>query len=181
MRYGEGGGLTAEQRVKWERIRLEAARMLAGGASNPEVSRAFRVSAMSVSRWRRAYDVGGSAALVSKGPGGNGCKLRGEQLIELEALLEAGPAAHGWDEDQCWTLARIAALIADRFGVGYTLAGVAYLLHRLDWSVQAPARRAAERDEDAVAAWRDEQWPVVKGWRRTWARGCASKMRPAKG
>jgi transposase len=181
MRYGEGGGLTAEQRAKREHVRMSAAQMFAGGATNSEVVRAFRVSAMSVSRWRRAYDAGGVAALVSTGPGGNGCKLSGEQLTEVEALLDAGPAVHGWDEDQCWTLARIAALIQERFGVGYTLAGVAYLLHRLDWSVQVPTRRAAERDDNVVVAWRQEQWPVVKGWRWTWARGCASKMRPAKG
>jgi putative transposase len=181
MRYGEGGGLTAEQRAKREQVRMAAAAMFAGGATNSEVSRTARVSAMSVSRWRRAYDAGGMQALVSKGPGGAGRKLSDEQVAELETLLDAGPAVHGWDEDQCWTLARIAALIADRFGVGYTVAGVAYLLHRLDWSVQVPSRRAAERDEQSVAAWKDQQWPVVKGWRRTWAPGCASKMKPAKG
>jgi transposase len=181
MRYGEGGGLTAQQRVKREQVRMAAAQMFADGATNSEVSRTFRVSAMSVSRWRRAYEAGGSAALVSKGPGGTGCKLDDEQLTELEAWLDAGPAEHGWDEDQCWTLARIAALIDQRFGVSYTLAGVAYLLHRQGWSVQAPARRAVERDEQAVAAWQEEQWPVVKGWRRTWARGCASKMKPVRG
>jgi hypothetical protein len=39
--------------------------------------------------------------------------------------LDAGPAVHGWDEDQCWTLARVAALIGEWFGVSYTLGGVA--------------------------------------------------------
>ena len=43
-----------------------------------------------------------------------------------------------------------------RFGVDYTLAGIDVLLHRIGWSVQVPARRAAERDEDAIAAWREE-------------------------
>jgi len=28
------------------------------------------------------------------------------------------------------------------------------------WSVQVPARRAAERDEAAIAAWREETWTV---------------------
>ena len=181
MRYGEGGGLTAEQRTKRERVRMAAAGMFADGALNAQVARVFRVSEMSVSRWRRAYDAGGSAALVSKGPGGTGCKLSGGQVAELETLLDAGPAAQGWDEDQCWTLARIAALIHETFGVCYTLAGVAYLLHRLGWSVQVPARRAVERDEHTIAGWRDGQWRVVKGWRRTWARGSASKTRPARG
>ena len=32
-------------------------------------------------------------------------------------------------------------------GWSYTLAGLDLLLHRIGWSVQVPARRAAERDE----------------------------------
>jgi transposase len=34
------------------------------------------------------------------------------------------------------------------------------LLHRIGWSVQVPARRAAERDEDKIARWREEAWPI---------------------
>ena len=94
-----------------------------------------------------------------------------EQVRELEAALDAGPAVSGWDEDQRWTLARVAELIWRRFGVEYTLAGVDVLLHRIGWSVQVPARRAAERDEARITAWREETWPVVKGPRRTWAPG----------
>lgn len=42
---------------------------------------------------------------------------------ELDAALDAGPAAWGWDEDQCWTLARITDLMRHRFRVQqYTLA-----------------------------------------------------------
>jgi hypothetical protein len=35
------------------------------------------------------------------GPGGARCKLTATHLRELEAVLDAGPAAWGWDEDQC--------------------------------------------------------------------------------
>ena len=77
------------------------------------------------------------------------CKLTPAQVRELEAVLDAGPAVWGWDEDQCWTLARIAELVRRRFRVEYTLAGLDLLLHRIGWSVQVPARRAAERDEAA--------------------------------
>jgi transposase len=118
-------------------------------------------------RWRR------------RAPGGATCKLTDAQRDELQAVLGAGPAASGWGEDQCWTLARIAVVVAGRFGVDYTLGGLDYLLHRIGWSVQVPARRP-ERDEEAIDAWKDEQWPVVKGRRRTWGRGCASKTRPAR-
>ena len=42
-----------------------------------------------------------------------------------------------------------------RFGVEYTLAEMDVLPHRIGWSVQVPARRAAERDEAAIAGWRE--------------------------
>ena len=180
MRYADGGGLTAEERAQRERVRLAAAELIEAGASDWEVARRFRVTRMSANRWRRALTAGGRAALASRGPGGARCKLAPAQLRELETVLEAGPAAWGWDEDQCWTLARIAELVRRRFGVGYTLAGLDLLLHRIGWSVQVPARQAAERDEARIARWREETWPVVKKERRTWAPGCASKTNPAR-
>ena len=62
----------------------------------------------------------------------------------------------------------------------YTLAGMDLLLHRIGWSVEVPARRAAERDEARIAAWREETWPVVKGRWRTWAAGSSSKTSLAR-
>ena len=143
------------------RVRLAAAELIEAGASDREVARRFRVSRMSANRWWRALAVGGKQALASKGAGGARCKLTPVQLHELEAAMDAGPAAWGW-EDQCWTLARIGELVRERFRVDYTLAGMDVLLHRIGWSVQVPARRAAGRDEAAIAAWREETWPVIK-------------------
>ena len=91
------------------------------------------------------------------------CRLSGAQLSRLRAALEGGPAAWGWDQDQRWTLARVATLIARLFHVRYTLRGVSYLLHRLGYAPQVPIHRAAERDEDAIAAWRAVTWAKVRG------------------
>jgi transposase len=180
MRYPDGGGLTAAERARREQVRLAAADLIEGGASDREVARRFRVSRMSANRWRRALAAGGRSALASKGPGGGPAKLTPVQVRELEAVLAGGPAAWGWDEDQCWTLARIAEVVRRRFTVDYTLAGLDLLLHRIGWSVQVPARRAAERDEAQIARWREEAWPVIKGRRRTWAPGWSSKTNPAR-
>jgi putative transposase len=40
-------------------------------------------------------------------------------------------AAHGFGDDQRWTLARVADLIARLFHIRYTLRGVSLLLHRM--------------------------------------------------
>ncbi len=42
-------------------------------------------------------------------------------------------------------------MVRRRFGVDYTLAGLDLLLHRIGWSVQVPARQAAERNEAQIA------------------------------
>ena len=56
-----------------------------------------------------------------------------------------------------------AALTARLFGVCYSLKGVSLLLHRLGFSPQVPAHRAAERNEAAIAAWRAVTWAKVRG------------------
>ena len=180
MRYAEGGGLTEAERTRREQVRMAAADLIEAGASDREVAKRFRVTRMSANRWRRALTAGGRAALVSKGPGGGPCKMSPVQVRGLVAVLEAGPAAWGWDEDQCLTLARIAEVVRRRFGVEYTPAGLDLLLHRAGWSVQVPARQAAERDEAAIAAWKEVTWPVIKRRRRTWAPGSASKTSPVR-
>src|SRR5437867_3593414 len=174
MRYPDGGGLTAAERARREQVRLAAAELIEAGAGDREVARRFRVTRMSANRWRRALAAGGRAALLSKGPGGGPCKLTPAQVRELETALEAGPAAWGWDEDQCWTLARIAEVVRRRFTVNYTLAGLDLLLHRIGWSVQVPSRQATEHNQEQVTAWKEETWPVIKGRRRTWAPGFVS-------
>jgi len=180
MRYPEGGGLTAKERAQREQVRFAAAEMFVQGVPDVEVARRFHVTRMSANRWHRAFDEGGLDALTSKGPGGALCQLNDVQLAILQAELDAGPAAHGWD-DQCWTCGRIAKLIAERFKISYTARGVDYLLHRLGWSWQVPTRRAAERDEETIAAWREQVWPVVKGPRRTWVPGYVLKTNLVKG
>jgi transposase len=180
MRYPDGGGLDAEERARRERVRMAAAEWIDEGATDRAVAARFRVTRMSANRWHRALTAGGRAALASKGPGGARCRLSPAQLDELQALLDGGPAAWGWD-DQCWTLPRIAEVVRERFGVDYTLAGLDLLLHRLGWSVQVPARQAAERNEEQISAWREETWPEIKRPRRTWAPGWSSKTNPARG
>jgi putative transposase len=132
--------------------------------ANPvQIAGELRVSTKSVYQWRRAWRAGGEEALASKGPGGSACRLDEGQLARLRAALEAGPAAHGWAEDQRWTLTRATALVMGLFGVCYTLRGMSFLLHRLGFSPQVPVHRAVERDEAAIAEWRAVTWAKVRG------------------
>ena len=98
MRYPDGGGLTAEQCARRERVRLAAAERIEEGASNREVVARFRVTRMSANRWWRALAAGGRPALASTGAGGARCRLSPAQLDELQALqIERVP-------ERRWTL-----------------------------------------------------------------------------
>lgn len=138
--------LGAEERARRERVRLAAADLIEAGASDREVAQRFGVTRSSANRWRQVLAAGGRQALASKGAGGVRCKLSPAQLGELEQVLKAGPAAFGWDEDQSWTLIRVAEVVRDKFGVYYTVSGLHLLLQRIGWSIQVHSVQALLKD-----------------------------------
>jgi transposase len=88
--------------------------------------------------------------------------LTDAQLAGLERELEKGPQAHGFPTDM-WTLARVAEVIEKTTGIAYHPGHVWKILrNKLGWSRQRPARRAAERDDEAIARWVAKDWPRVK-------------------
>jgi putative transposase len=162
MRYPDGGGLTAMERARRERVRFQAAEMFAAGMKPPQVARALRVSRKSAYAWHADWRAGGIDALRSKGPSGVDSRMKPSWRAWLARALEQGPAAHGWSEDQRWTLARISVLVARRFHVRFSQPQLSRILRQMGFSVQVPVRRAAERDEALVALWRKETWPRVE-------------------
>ena len=100
-----------------------------------------------------------------------------EQLAGVEAALLAGPRANGFGTEM-WTLARVADVIERLMGVRYSQTQTWTILRgRLGWSRQRPARRALERNEEAIAAWVKRDWPRIKKAPGAAAPGSASKTR----
>jgi transposase len=94
--------------------------------------------------------------------------------VEL-ALLE-GATANGF-VGELWTLERIAVVVERLTAVRHHPAHVwALLRHRLGWSVQRPARRAAERDQDAIDQWVARDWPRIKQTVSVWACGPSGSL-----
>ncbi|GGS69188.1 hypothetical protein GCM10010156_30180 [Planobispora rosea] len=85
----------------------------------------------------------GTAALKSTGPVSRE-KLSPVSWAKLEAELNRGPLAHGFADDQRWTLGRVKTVIGRMFHVGYTIEGVAKLLGAA-WLVLAGAGTAGRR------------------------------------
>jgi transposase len=178
VRYAEGGGLNAVGRARREAVRMQAVDLFEQQVPAGQVAWRLRVSAKSSYQWQQTWRRDGRDGLRSKGPSGSACRLDEAQLARLQDELDRGPAAHGWVEDQRWTLPRVTVLIGRLFHVYYTERGVGYLLHRIGWTPQVPVHRAAQRDEAAIAAWRVETWSRVRPWPVTSGRGSASRTRP---
>lgn len=154
------GQTTAQRRVQ-ERKRQQAAAMFEAGARQAEVVAALGVSRSAVSKWHTAWVSGGATALAARRASGRPPKVAPQQLAALERELLRGPRAHGY-ATELWTLERIRRLIHELCGVWYTTAHVWWLLGRMGWSCQKPARRAKQRDEAAIERWRKERWPKTK-------------------
>jgi hypothetical protein len=100
--------------------------------------------------------------LRAAGQAGRRPRLSAAELDAVDQALRKGPEAFGFDTE-LWTLARVAQVIERLTGVRHHPGQVWRILRRLGWSLQRPARRAAERDEVEVARWRVQEWPRIKG------------------
>jgi transposase len=148
-----------------EARRLQAWQLKQKGWSQRQIAEALGVSEGAVSQWMaRARNVG-PEALRRRPPPGAPRRLSPAQLARLPELLHRGPPAYGF-RGELWTRSRVAALIRLECGVSYHPRHVGRLLKEIGWSPQKPARRARQRDEAAIARWREDTWPALKGGRR---------------
>jgi len=144
-----------------ERRRKRAAQLFRQGKSQAEVVRELEVSRQSVSRWYADWKSGGVQALRGAGRAGRLPLLDEADLKSVARQLKKGPLANGYATDM-WTLARVGEVIEAETGVVYHQSHVWRILRQMGWSRQRPARRAVERDDDAIARWVKEDWPRVK-------------------
>jgi transposase len=158
--------------------RMKAARLFASGRTQAEVARALEISRQSVSRWYQSWKRDGRKGLKGAGRAGRKARLTPQQLKEVDRALREGPQVHGY-ATHLWTLPRVAAVIEDITGVSYHPGHVWKLLRQLGWTLQRPAKRARERDEDAILRWVAESWPAIKKKRGANKPGLSSKTRAA--
>lgn len=156
---------------------MAAADMFAKGKRQIDVVTELGVSAQTASRWHRAFLVEGRKGLAGAGRAGRLRKLSDAQLAQVEAALVKGPRANGFPTEM-WTLARVGEVIEAVSGVRYSQTQTwTVLRERLGWSRQRPARRAAERNDAAIATWVKKDWPRIKKAPGAAAPGSSSKTK----
>jgi transposase len=147
-------------REEWDRVRNIAANMFDEGRTSAEIARVLNVDDQTVRAWRRIYQKLGRPGLVSRKAPGRPAALGASDRERLAQLLLKTPAEHGVDK-YLWTQQLIADLILREFGVSYHHDHVGVILHQLGFTHQKPTRRARERDEQKIEAWRRDAWPAL--------------------
>lgn len=144
-----------------EARRLRAWELREIGWQQVRIAEALGVTRGAVSQWFKKAESEGVEALYHRKHPGPKRRLNPEQLKRLPVLLHKGAEAHGFRGD-VWTCKRVGCVIKREFGVTYTPQQVGNILRTIGWSRQKPVTRASQRDEVAIAAWREETWPALK-------------------
>jgi transposase len=152
----------SSQASDWrEGRRLRAFELKEQGWKQKEIAEALGVTEGAVSQWMKRATEEGVEALKHKPPPGATPRLDDSQRVRLKELMNFDVEAYGF-RGKVWTCARVAELIRKEFGVSYHPAHVSRLVRALGLSLQKPARRANQRDEEAIEHWKNERWPELK-------------------
>lgn len=142
------------------RKRVRAGRLMLAGKTPAEAARAVGVSRQTAYTWKARLSEGGIEALRGMTTG-RPAQLDEQQLQGLRIALLEGAMAHDFGTE-LWTLKRVRVLIERLYEVRFSEVHVWRVLGALGFSSQKPERRAIERDETAVSAWKRKTWPALK-------------------
>ena len=180
-----GTALSAEQ------LRRLAVWMVLDGDPPGRVAGLLDVSERSVwrwlGRWRRRGRLG-DAGLATRPRSGRPPKLTGRQAAQVLRWIGRSPCDSGFATER-WTAPRVAAVLAERLGVGMSHRYLNAWLRVRGVTPQVPPRLPRERDEGLIAAWLAHAWPGIKKrpptagrpWSlRTRAGSCCSRSSAAR-
>lgn len=88
-------------------------------------------------------------------------RLTPEQLRQLEQVVLNGAKAAGFPDDT-WTCPRVQQWIKAKLSVDYHVDHLSKLLRALGLTTRYPKRRAMERDESKIEAFRTKTWTANK-------------------
>lgn len=137
-----------------------AANMFEQKLTTSTIAASLEVDDQTVRRWRRQFNARGRQGLQARKHEGRPARMTLEQKQQLSQLLLKTPMECGFDK-YLWTQQLIADLIGREFGICYHHDHVGVILRDLGFTHQKPMRRAKERDEARIEAWRSEVWPEI--------------------
>jgi transposase len=145
-----------------EHLRLLAVSRVKAGERPSVVAKSLGVYRTSIYKWLRVERKHGLEALKSTTASGPKPKLTLAQKKRVRRwIVGKDPRQYGFDFG-LWTRSIVAQMVQDKFGVVLTLPSIGHLLTSLDITPQKPLRRAYERDEKAIAHWKETKYPTLR-------------------
>jgi transposase len=145
-----------------EQLRIRAVQQIQAGAHPQAIAEALGLARSTVFAWVAKYRDGGLDALRARPVPGRPPKLSGTQLQRLDGLVVGNDPRQLGFRFALWTRAMIGELIRREFGVRLSVASVGRLLRSLGLSPQRPLYRALEQDSEAVARWKQQEYPAIR-------------------
>ena len=143
-----------------ERRRRLAVARHAEGYPVDEIADFLGVAERSVWRWLAAHRTGPDGLAARPTPG-RPPRLTHAQEKVVGRWLGEPPTAFGF-ATELWTARRLAAVMAEEFGVTFHPHALCRWLRRRGYTPQKPLLVPRERDADAIAGWRRADWPRIK-------------------
>lgn len=155
------------QTALWkERRRCHAQKLAEQGWKQKDIAVAVDVSKGAVSQWLKISKQEGRSGLLARAHTGRPPELTNEEKLLIADYLSHGAESYGF-RGEVWTCRRVRKMIEIEFGVSYHKSHVARLLKELKWTPQQPVERATQRNEEAIADWRQYIWNDMKK-KRVW-------------
>ncbi len=145
--------------MEWRR-KLAVQRVLEG-YSTEEVAAFLGIDTSSVRRWRAQFQAQGWGGLSARPVPGRPPRLSCTQEKIVRRWLSGPATEHGF-VTELWTAPRLAAVIAETFGVTFHPDYLTVWLRTRNYSPQKPQRVAREHNPEPIAAWLERDWPRIK-------------------
>lgn len=135
-----------------ERRHMQAVRLFGTGEALDNIVRVVQASERTIGRWVNRYQEEGLAGLARRAQPGNYRKLSREQWAQVvQVLHDATPQGAGISERAHWTVADVAGLVKERYGVAYVGRSRYHaLLHDAGLSYQRAAKVYRHQPSAAV-------------------------------
>lgn len=149
-----------------EALRRRAVARVLAGQTQVVVAGSLGVHPVTLAKWMARHRAEGEAGLAAKPTPGRPRFLTSAQEQQVKTWLAQKPTDHGFRTD-LWSARRIVELIRRRFGVAFHPASMRRWLTERGYSPQRPARKARQRNDDAIVHWVANDWPRIQKKRAT--------------
>src|SRR5215212_601926 len=143
-------------------MRLRAVDAGESGVQPEDVAAWLGMGRGTVYGWLAKHRAGGWDALKARPVPGRQPKLSGEQMRRLYTLIAGADPRQLEFGFALWTRDMVRTLIRREFKVSLSAVSVGRLLRTLGLSPQRPLWRAWQADPDAVARWKEEEFPAIR-------------------